>query len=189
MTQITISAAGVEDIPTLLCLINAAGAGLPLQAWSLDCRAGQNPWDRGRELMLDERSGIHISNSWLARTPQGGYGGLVLYVAERHGDRDLAAESPFMRPIRELEAEAEGTAHVSYLCTLDGFRGQGIGSALLRFSESFRSRRGMSVTVSSANRKARNLYERFGYSDRMRRRMVWPSGTANADDWILMCKP
>lgn len=188
MSQIAIRAARQDDIPVLLGLVNAAGAGLPIHAWQHSCRDGQSPWDRGRELMLDERTDIHLGNAWIAQTPAGGFGGMVLYVPPRTTDPALDAAVPFLAPLLELEAEAAGTAHIAYICTLDGWRGQGIGSAMMRFSESFRGRNGMSVVVSSANRSARSLYERFGYSERSRRSFLLPNGQRNGDDWVLMCK-
>jgi GNAT superfamily N-acetyltransferase len=189
MSQIAIRSAHVDDIPVLLSLINAAGAGLPAEAWRHAAAAGHSPWDMGRQLMLDERSDIYVGDAWIAEVAGGGYGGLILYVPPWPAHHSAHATVPFMAPLKELEAEAEGTTHVSYLSTLDGWRGHGIGSALLRFSESFRSRRGMSLIVSSANRGARSLYEKFGYSDRSRRKVMLPDGRLNGEDWVLMCKP
>ena len=189
MSQITIRSARPEDIPTLLGLINASSAGLPLQAWQMSARPGQSAWDRGRDLMLDQDSGIHFGHCWIAQTAEGGVGGLVFQAPlPAHGRMD-EPDTPFLRPLRELVAEAEGSTHVSHLCTMDGWRRHGIGSALLGFAESFRARRGMSAIISSANREGRSLCRRFGYADRSRRRLVLPNGHSTDDDWILVCKP
>jgi CheY-like chemotaxis protein len=184
--EVSIRAATLDDIPMLVSMINTAGAGIPLQSWRRACSNGQNPWDKGRELMLDERADIYYGNSWIAQTPSGGLGGLVLYLAPKVNASDDT--SGCFKPIKELEDEAAGTAHVSYLCTIDTWRGQGIGSALLRFSESRRGPKGMSVIVAGSNSGARALYRRFGYVEQSRRPMVMPDGRTGSDAWILMLK-
>lgn len=188
LAEVPIRAATTDDIPMLLSMINTAGAGFPMEVWRMACRDGQNPWDKGRELMLDERADIYYGHSWIAQTPSGGLGGLVLYIPPKSNDPGSDEVTACFKPLKELEDEAEGTAHVSYLCTLDNWRGRGIGSALLRFAESRRGPKGMSVIVASSNSGARALYRRFGYIETSRRPMVMPDGRTLGDEWILMFK-
>lgn len=185
-----IRAAREEDVPMLLALINTAAAGLPLAEWRSTCRPGQSPWDRGRALLKDPNCPYHLGNCWVAQNEAGGFGLLVLHPAglaqEPEADGVVAA---FKRPLAELEAAAAGTAHVSILCTMDGTRGQGIGTALLAFAASRPGPRGLSLIVASSNWGARALYLRQGYVEVDRRPMLLADGGPNGHDWVLMIRP
>lgn len=186
--SVSIRGATAEDIPMLLSLINTAGGGIPLQTWRHSAAPGQGPWDRGRALMLDPAAAIHIGNCWIAETRVGGLGAMVIYPTP-HGGTTQAAKFPeYLAPDEELEAEAHGTAHVAYLCTVDSSRGQGIGSALLRFADDRRTDKGLSLVVASANYGARALYQRHGFSEVARRAMLDVDGKTNGQEWILMLK-
>ncbi|MBC2834554.1 GNAT family N-acetyltransferase [Paragemmobacter straminiformis] len=186
--QISVRAAAPDDIPILLSLINTAGAGLPLEIWRSTAAEGQSAWDKGRADMLDDALDVHYGNCWIAETPVGGLGAMVLYVPPRQSNPGNAGAASFMGPLEELECAAHGTAHVAYLCTVDSARGQGIGSALLRFAESRRTEQGLTLVVASSNYGARALYQRHGYSETMRRPMILANGHVNGHDWILMRK-
>ena len=98
----------------------------------------------------------------------------------------------FMRPIEELEAEAHGRWFVSMLGVHVGWRGKGVGSALLGVADAKRtetSATGLALIVEDANEGARKLYERHGYAVGARRKMVkFPGGGAAGEDWLLMVK-
>jgi ribosomal protein S18 acetylase RimI-like enzyme len=102
---------------------------------------------------------------------------------------DHTPMSPVLQPLDELEAEAHGTGHVYLMAVSEEMRGQGVGSALLQFAERWRGPRGMSLTVADANEGARRLYERNGYVEAGRRRMVKEGWQGTGTDWILMRKP
>lgn len=187
--DILIRPATPDDIPMFLSLINTAGAGLPLEIWRRSAEPGQSPWDRGRAEMLNPNLDVYYGNCWIAETQVGGIGALVLYVPPKQSNSGSDTPASFNIPTEELEAEAHGTAHVAYLCTVDSSRGQGIGSALLRFAETRRTPLGLTLIVSSVNYGARALYQRHGYCETMRRPMILANGTTNGHTWILMKKP
>lgn len=188
VTDVAIRAATPEDIPMLLSFVNTAGAGLPIEAWQRSRRDSQSPWERGSELMRDDGADIHFGNCWIAQTPSGGLGGMVLYVPPLKGSVTPLPPYAFLKPIYELEELAQGTAHVSFLCTLDSWRGQGIGTALLRHAEARRTELGLSIIVASGNNGARSLYQRFGFVEADRRPMIMHDDVHHGDDWILMFK-
>lgn len=186
--KVTIRSAAEGDIPMFLGLINTAGGGFPLRTWQETASPGQGPWDRGRQMMLDAHEDIHLGNCWIAETPVGGLGAMVLYTAPWKGSAKAAKFPDYLIPEEELEAEANGTAYIAYLCTVDSSRGQGIGSALLRFAETRRTKAGLSLVVASANYGARALYQRHGFTEAARRAMVNIDGLSAGQDWILMVK-
>lgn len=188
MGQISVRAARNADIPLVLSLVNRAGGGLPLEMWKQSGPPDTNPWDVGAELMMYEHADIYLGNTWVAEDGKGGQGVVVLYSLPRPKRQDDKHEALFMKPLIQLEAEAADTTHVSYLCTVEGARSGGLGSSLLRFSESFRGRRGMSIVVAGENARARALYERFGYQELTHRPLLGPDGSMTGDRWILMVK-
>jgi ribosomal protein S18 acetylase RimI-like enzyme len=98
----------------------------------------------------------------------------------------------FMRPIEELEAEANGTWFISMLGVHVGWRGKGVGSQLLEVADVKRdatAANGVSLIVEDKNEGARRLYERHGYAVRKSRPMVgYPGGKPGGRDWLLMVK-
>jgi ribosomal protein S18 acetylase RimI-like enzyme len=97
-----------------------------------------------------------------------------------------------MRPIEELEAEANGTWFISMLGVHVGWRGKGVGSALLDVAEVKRVQTkasGLALIVEDANAGARKLYERRGFAVRDKRAMVgYPGPGSGGRDWLLMVK-
>jgi ribosomal protein S18 acetylase RimI-like enzyme len=58
-----------------------------------------------------------------------------------------------------------GSPYIKSIATFPEFRGQGIGTSLLSFAENFFSSNSkhLFICVSSFNKRARKLYERFGF--------------------------
>jgi CheY-like chemotaxis protein/GNAT superfamily N-acetyltransferase len=185
---VTIRAAMPDDIPMLLSLINTAGAGIPFETWRRTAGPGQSPWERGRCDMMDPATDVHYGSCWIAETPTGGLGAMVLVVPPTTVNTGGASTFDFLVPLKQLEAEAAGTTHVSYLCTVDSARGQGIASALLRFAEVRRVATGLSLVVASSNYVARALYQRHGYKEAGRRPLIPIKGQSDGHEWILMRK-
>jgi ribosomal protein S18 acetylase RimI-like enzyme len=96
---------------------------------------------------------------------------------------------PLFVPLQELENEAPGTGYVHILSTLREMRGRGVGKRLLDFADRYRGPNGMSIIVADNNHGARRLYERCGYREAARRRMVKNGWQSEGTAWILMVKP
>lgn len=188
-SEVSIRPANQSDMLMLLILVNTAGAGLPLEAWKRSRKGTQSPWERGAEIMREPGTDICLDNCFIGQTDSGGLGGLVFYDSPLIGSAAAPLEFDFLKPLQELENLTVGTTHISYLCTIDSWRGEGIGSALMQFAETRRGPRGMSIIVASSNNGARALYNRSGYSEAERRPMILANGRPNGEDWILMFKP
>lgn len=187
--NITIRPATRGDIPLLLGLISTAGSGIPLETWRRTAMPGLTAWERGHEEMLDPASDIHFEKCWLAETQTGGLGAMVLNRFPELPAAAVHAPFDFLGPIKKLEAEAAGTAHVSYLCTVDSARGQGLATSLLRFADARHPATSITLLVASFNHVARALYRRQGFREAMRQPYVSIDGSQRGDEWILMCKP
>lgn len=187
--EIQIRAARREDADFLLPLINRAGEGIPEFIWAQMAAAGQDPWDVGRARIESEDSAISHRNAWIAELTGRPAGCLVAHrQPEVMAPIDPDMPSMFV-PLQELENEAPGTGYVHILSTVREMRGRGVGTRLLEFAERYRGPNGMSIIVADNNAGAKRLYERCGYTEAARRRMVKNGWQSAGSEWILLVKP
>ena len=98
-------------------------------------------------------------------------------------DPDLPA---MFHPLAALEAQSPGTTVIEFLATLPQWRGRGLGRALLDQAERERGPNGVSLVVSDNNTSARRVYERAGFVEVARRRIVHQGWESPGKEWILM---
>ena len=151
-----------------------------------------DPAEMGRlEMLKDDEFGWR--NVTMATTDDGEIAGMLLGYLEPEQKRQVPANTmAFMVPILELEYEAVSTWFISMLGVHIGWRGKGVGSALLDVAESKQAQshaRGLSLIVEDVNSDARRLYERRGFAVRDQRPMGrYPTGDAPGKNWLLMVK-
>jgi len=181
-----------EDTPVLAELVNMAGEGLPLHAWSRMAEAGQSPWQVGHERALREEGAFSYRNAVVREADGRVVACLVGYALEDDPNpSDYSEIPPMFVPLQELEDLAPGTWYVNVLATLPAFRGRGIGGELLSIAERVAAglgMRGLSIIVADSNVGARRLYERHGYVERARRRMVKEDWESAGKEWVLLVK-
>lgn len=178
-----------DDADFLLPLINRAGEGIPEYIWAQMAAPDEDPWDVGRARVESVDSPISHRNAWIAELAGQPAGCLV---AHRQPDvmPPIDPDMPTMFvPLQELENEAPGTGYVHILSTVREMRGRGVGTRLLDFAERYRGPNGMSIIVADNNAGARRLYQRCGYGEVARRRMVKNGWQSRGAEWILMVKP
>lgn len=150
---------------------------------------GEDPWAVGRRRVESEDAGISYRNAWVAELGGRPAGCLIAYrQPDMAPPLDPDLPSMFV-PLQELENAAPGTGYVYILSTVDEMRGRGVGTRLLDFAERYRGPNGMSLIVADNNLGAKRLYERCGYAEAARRRMVKNGWRSEGTDWILMVKP
>jgi ribosomal protein S18 acetylase RimI-like enzyme len=186
--DILIRAAQPEDSDFLLPLINRAGEGIPEYIWAQMAAPDQDPWAVGRERIESVDSAISHRNAWIGELDGQPAGCLVV-----HRQPDVMPPidpdmPPMFIPLQELENEAPGTGYVHILSTVREMRGRGVGTRLLDFAERYRGANGMSIIVADNNPGARRLYERCGYTEAARRRIVKNGWQSQGTEWILMVK-
>jgi ribosomal protein S18 acetylase RimI-like enzyme len=102
-------------------------------------------------------------------------------------------------PLHELTKLAAGAWYIHALAGFPEHRGRGVGMALLAEADTFAVQAhasGLSLIVSDTNTGARRLYERSGFGETARRKMVkqdrqYPGVVWQhpGTDWVLMRKP
>lgn len=183
--------ARVEDADVLAELVNYAGEGMPLYLWSKLADSGETAWDVGRKRAARGEGAFSYRNATIIEHEQHAAGCLIGYAISDDPE-PVSADMPAMFvPLQELENLAPGTWYVNVLAVLPQYRSLGLGSQLLRLADDVGrklGKRGMSVIVSGANPGARRLYERQGYRETARRRMVKENWVSEGREWVLLTK-
>lgn len=188
MTDIDIRPARESDAEFLVPLIDRAGEGIPMYMWTSRAASGQTPHDFGLARVRSRDAGISWTKAWVAEVG-GARAGCLIAHTQPNVPQPMDPDTPAMFvPLQELEDTAPGTGYVHILSTARDMRGRGIGSRLLGFAERFAGPNGMSLIVADNNVAAWRLYERHGYRETARRRMIKNGWQSDGTDWVLLVK-
>jgi ribosomal protein S18 acetylase RimI-like enzyme len=94
-------------------------------------------------------------------------------------------------PLWELWNLALPSWYINMLAALPQARGRGLGTRLLGLAEEIARDQGLSrlsLIVADSNAGARRLYERHGFAQSPRRRMVKNGWQSDGTDWLLLVK-
>ena len=194
MTEITTRSARKSDAAEIALLVNIAVHGGMARGWARadEVEGTYDPIEIGRLDMMDDDSEFGWTSVTMAEVDGEVVGMLLGYRKDDTFEPVPASVTGFMRPIEELEAEANGRWFISMLGVHLKWRGHGVGGQLLEVAEVKRTEtkaNAVSLIVEDGNEGARRLYERRGYSVRATRPMVrFPGGGPDGRDWLLMVK-
>jgi len=180
----------VEDVVALSEFIEIASEGLAMHLWARIAGPTGDPWSVGRDRVRTGAVGLSYENAVIAQVESRPAAGLISYALDSKvaGSEALPA---VLVPLQELMNEARGTWYVHVLAAFPEYRGRGLGTALLRIADGLAEcagKHGMSLIVSDTNEDARRLYERCGYVEVTRRRMVKEEWQHAGVDWLLLKK-
>jgi ribosomal protein S18 acetylase RimI-like enzyme len=182
----------IGDAALLAELVNYAGEGLPLYLWAKLAGQDETAWDVGRRRAAREDGSFSYRNATIIEGNGNAAGCLIGYEIPDTPE-PIPSDMPAMFiPLQELENLAPGTWYVNVLAVSPEHRRGGLGTALLTLAnEKARAlgKRGLSVIVSDANVNAQRLYERCGYREVGKRRMIKEAWQNEGKFWILMTKP
>ncbi|HEX2528911.1 MAG TPA: GNAT family N-acetyltransferase [Geminicoccus sp.] len=185
-------AATLDDAQAMTRLVDMAGEGLPFYLWSRMAGPGEDPWEIGRQRARRESGGFSYRNTTILERAGRIIAGMIGYpLPDEPPSLDLAGIPPMFVPLEELEQQAPATWYVNVLAVVPEERRCGHGRRLLAVAEQkarASSRRGMSIIVSDANDKARQLYESCGYREAGRRAMVKEDWANPGQHWVLLTK-
>jgi ribosomal protein S18 acetylase RimI-like enzyme len=183
--------AAPEDAATLAKFVEFASEGLALYLWTKIAGPGRDPWNIGRERVLSGTAGLSFQNAILAEPSGQPAAGVISYPLP-DTPKLISDELPaVLVPLNELTNRACGTWYVHALAASPEYRGRGLGSALLTLAEHLAAsarKRGLSLIVSDTNSGARKLYERCGYREVTRCKMVKEQWKHPGTEWILLRK-
>jgi ribosomal protein S18 acetylase RimI-like enzyme len=186
----TFRRATLADAADLAKLVEFASEGFSFHFWTLVAGPGRDPWEVGRERVSSETLGVSYRNALIAEQAGRTIGALIGYPLGEEADHDAALPA-LLVPLHELMSLAANTWYVHVLAAYPEHRGGGVGTALLREADrraAATGTQGLSLVVSDTNTGARRLYERRGYREAARRRMVKNGWRHPGTDWVLMVK-
>lgn len=183
--------ARASDAADLVRFINMAADDLPLHFWRKTVGPDGDPWALGAERAGRDSGNFSYRNAWLAEVDGAVAACLLGYPADEPGL--IAPDTPpIFVPLLQLEALAPGAWYLNVLATYDGFRGRGLGSALLAHAETVAAEAGhatISLITADTHQDAQRLYAARGYAEVARRPVVKGDWQVDASEWILMVKP
>ena len=186
----TFRSATKEDAPALAELVNYAGDGLPLYGWRKYAGEGKDPWAVGRDRAVREEGSFSYRNATVIE-----YGGVcagcLIGYAISNEPEQIIADTAIFAPLQELENLAASTWYINILGVLPRFRNLGLGGKLLTLADNTAKEtglRGCSLVVADENRGARRLYERNGFRERARRKMIKEDWETTSENWLLLVK-
>lgn len=183
-----------SDAAEIALLVNIAVHGGIARGWAYgeEAEGTYDPIEVGRLEMMRDDSEFGWKSVTMAEV-EGEVAGMILGYRKPDAFEPVSAEvTGFMRPIEELEAEANGTWFISMLGVHLMWRSKGVGSQLLEVAGIKRQETaasGLALIVEDDNEGARKLYERRGFGVRDQRAMVrYPGQAPGGRDWLLMVK-
>ena len=182
-----------DDARAMTELINYAGEGMPVYLRTKMADGDVSPWEIGRQRARRETGGFSYLNTVVRQDGDDVVAALIGYpLADSPEPVDYDEMPGMFVPLQELEDIAAGTWYVNVLASYPECRGKGYGTDLLEIAEQLAEdtgRAGMSIIVSDANDGARRLYERCGYTETARRRMIKDDWDNRGENWVLLEKP
>jgi ribosomal protein S18 acetylase RimI-like enzyme len=183
--------AEAADAAHLVRFINMAADDLPLHFWKKSVGPEGDPWAWGRERAARDSGNFSYRNAWLAEAGGEVAACLLGYPADPVPAAIDPDTPPVFVPLLELEALAPGSWYLNVLATYEGFRGRGLGRALLAHAEAAARAAGcpeISLIAADTHADALRLYRGQGYAERARRPVVRGDWQVAASDWILFTK-
>lgn len=187
-----IRAARATDADHLVRFINMAADDLPLHFWKKTVGPEGDPLALGRERAARETGSFSYRNAWLAEVEGAVAACLLGYAAESEPAPIAPDTPPLFVPLLELEAMAPGSWYLNVLATYEGFRGRGLGSALLSHAEGVARAGGhstISLIAEDTHLEALRLYRAKGFTEIARRPVVKQDWQVDASEWILFTRP
>ena len=183
--------AAQADAKAMADLMHFASEGLALYLWTRIASPGVDPWAIGRERAERETGSFSYRNTVVVESEGRVAAGLIGYPIADSPEPLPVNLPPIVVPLQELEDLVPGTWYVNVLAAYPEHRGKGYGAALLGLAERLARetrRRGMSIIVADTNTGARRLYERCGYREVARRRMVKEGWQHPGAEFVLLSK-
>ena len=187
MSDVIIRPARQEEAGTIAALYRIASDGVADYIWTLLAEPGEDLLEVGRRRYAREGTPFSYENCTIVEIDDTIVGMLVAFPM--HVDPDEVESDPVLAPYSTLEEDE--SYYVCGVALFPSHRGLGLGTRLMALAEAQAATRGlakMSLIVFEANDGARRLYERLGYRERMRARIVPHPLIHHTGDALLMVK-
>lgn len=179
------------DAKPMANFVNFASEGLALYLWTKMAGPGSDPWAFGTERASRETGAFSYRNTIVAEHDGRPVAALIGYALPDQPEAIPETMPAMFVPLQELENLAPGTWYVNVVAAYPEHRGRGYGGALLALADRLAEaagNSGLSIIVADTNTGARKLYERSGYREAGKRKMVKEDWQHPGTDWVLLTK-
>jgi len=189
MDEVAIRPASPEDAGILVDLVSMAGSGIPERVWAEMAGPGETFRDVGLRRAGRDEGGFSWRNGWLVEKGGVVAGGLI---GTRLPEIPVVIGPDFPAAfvlLQELENLVCGAWYINILAVYPGFRGQGIGAALLAKAGALAAEtgaEGLALIVMAENEGAVRLYARQGFTEAARRQVSAPGWPHDGAAAVLM---
>jgi ribosomal protein S18 acetylase RimI-like enzyme len=187
VSEITIRPARREDARTIAALYRISSDGVADYIWTLLAEPGEDLLEVGQRRYAREGTPFSYENCTIVETDGEIAGMLVAFPM--HVDPDEVETDPVLAPYSALEED--DSYYVCGVALFPPHRGLGLGTRLMALAEEQADARGLSklsLIVFEANDGAKRLYERLGYRETARARIVPHPLIHYTGDALLMVK-
>ncbi len=187
MTQAIFRPAKKSEAGAIAALYQVSSDGVADYIWSRLAEPGEDLIDVGRRRY--EREGIPFSYQNCTIVELDGEIAGMLVAFPMVVDPDEVETDPVLAPYSELEEDR--SYYICGIAFFSRYRGRGLGTRLLALAEAQARARGLeklSLIVFEANTGAKRLYDRQGYRETARARIVPHPLIRHTGDAILMVK-
>jgi len=187
-TEVQFRPARKQDSGDIAKLFAISSDGVANYVWSTLAEPGEYPFDVGRRRYEREDTLFSYRNCTIAEVNGAIAGMLVAFPMQVDPDAEPETD-PVLAPFSKLEED--NSYYICGVALFERFRGNGIGSRFMQLAEEKAKALGLeksSLIVFEQNQGATRLYERLGYKETARAKVV-PHPLIHFDgDAILMVK-
>ncbi|TNE78187.1 MAG: GNAT family N-acetyltransferase [Gammaproteobacteria bacterium] len=179
-------AAKKEDCRAIAELYSISSDGVADYIWTKLANEGEDILDVGQRRYEEEESVFSYKNCIIVEKDKNVIGMLVAFPMLSDGE---ISEDPVLAPYSALEAD--NSFYICGVALKPEYRGQGIGTELMRLAEQqakIRKFNLLSLVVFEENQEALKLYRRLGYEEVKREKIVPHPLIHCSGDAILMIK-
>ncbi|MGI9364204.1 MAG: GNAT family N-acetyltransferase [Rhizobiaceae bacterium] len=155
--------ATIEDAGHFVRVFEEASHGLSQYLWQKRAGAHGDSKKVARDSVIKRISSAPAGSIFVIEVDGQVAGGVITNAIGGEPEEIDVQCDPAIVPLIELENSALNTHYINAVAVFQGFRGQGVGTALLREVERRFPNVDLSLIVLDNNKSARRIYQREGY--------------------------
>lgn len=183
--------ATAEDAALLVNVIDMASEGLIPAFWDEFAPEDMDGNAVGLAMVTAEDGEFCYHHGFVVEVDGAECGGMIGYPLPTSPEPAGPEVPAIFVPVKELENLVPGYWYINVVAIMPEYRGQGLGTALLREAEvQAQSSKcpGLALVVADSNLAAIRAYERAGYSEKARRPFDLTDFGAESTEALLMIK-
>jgi ribosomal protein S18 acetylase RimI-like enzyme len=190
LDRVTFRTARKDDCRSIAQLYRISSDGVADYVWTTLARPGEDILDVGEKRYSGEDTNFSYKNCMIAESG-GEVAGMLAVFPMPEPDKNVShsASDPVLTPYSKLELY--NSYYIAGMAVYPEYRGKGIGTKLLKIAEEKALGLGLpqlSLIVFEQNEGAKRLYERHGFYEIMREKVVPHELIHHTGDAILMVK-